>query len=120
RVETGQRGVLGPAVAPTHGLLQGLLALAGRPDRAGDGVALAQPVPLDQLQRHVDVAAAGQVAGGAHERVVVEDVGDGHQHVVLGDLGLRLLDLTLAGGTRGTALVAVATTVASTAATPAV
>src|SRR6185436_9168975 len=41
--------------------------------------------------RHVDVVGAGQVAGGADERVVVEHVQDaGHrdEHVVLVDLRL--------------------------------
>jgi hypothetical protein len=79
-------------------------------------------VALDQLERHVDVAAAGQVPGGAHERVAVEDVedaGDGNEDVVLGD---RRLDgaVDLVAADAGTALVAVAPTVAATTATAAV
>ncbi len=119
RVELGQRRVLLAVAAPADALLLLLLALAGRLDRAGDRVALAQVVALDHLQRHVDVAAARQVAGGAHERVVVEDVedaGHGHEDVVLGDLRLGLLDLVDAGRSGGAALVAVAPAVAATAA----
>ena len=70
-----------------------LLALARLPDGAGDGVALAQAVLLDLGERDVDVVRAGQVAGGADEGVVVEDVedaGDGHEDVVLADVGLGL------------------------------
>ena len=45
-------------------------------------------------ERQVDVVGARQVAAGAHEGVVVEDVEDAgrrHQHVVLEDLGVRLV-----------------------------
>src|SRR5690606_37557334 len=77
RVETHQRVEL---LAP--------LPLAGLAHRTGDDVALAQPVLADLRQRHVHVARARQVAGGAHERVVVEDVEDARdrdEDVVLAD-----------------------------------
>ena len=72
-----------------------LVAVARLADGADDGVALAQVVLLDLAERDVDVARAGQVAGRAHEGVVVEhveDARDGDQHVVVGDLGLDLVD----------------------------
>ena len=50
---------------------------------------------LDLRHGDVHVVGAGQVARGAHERVVVEDVDDaahGHQHVVLGDLDVGDLE----------------------------
>ena len=62
------------------------------PNGAGDDVALAQAVLADLGERDVDVVRARQVAGGADEGVVVEDVEDaGHreQDVVLGDHRLR-------------------------------
>ena len=65
---------------------RGLLALAQCLDRAGDAVTLAQAVLLDHAERDVDVVGPGQVAGRAHEGVVVEhveDAGDGHEDVVL-------------------------------------
>ena len=64
------------------------LAFLGLADRALDHVALAQAVLADLGQRDVHVVGAGQVAGGADERVVVEDVqdaGDRDQDVVLAD-----------------------------------
>ena len=75
-------------------LTAGLLALARLLDGADDGVALAKVVLLDLAERHVDVARPRQVAGGAHESVVVEDVedaGDRDEDVVLADLGLELV-----------------------------
>ena len=68
------------------------LALPRLPDRAGDGVALAQAVLAHLDERDVHVVGAGQVAGGADERVVVEDVedaGDRHEDVVLADRPAR-------------------------------
>jgi hypothetical protein len=52
------------------------LALPLLPHGAGDGVAAAQAVLADLLQGDVDVVRAGEVAGGPHEAVVVEDVED--------------------------------------------
>src|SRR5690606_11589463 len=55
-------------------------------DGADDGVAAAQPVLAHLRHRDVDVVRSGQVAGGADERVVVEDVedaGDGHELLVV-------------------------------------
>ena len=105
RVERGQLGELDPvlgrlgvgavdAVDPHHRVeLLLALALAGLAHLADDRVAAAQAVLAHHRQRQVDVVGAGQVAAGADERVVVEDVEDagrGHQHVVLEDLGVRL------------------------------
>ena len=60
-----------------HALTLGqLLALTGLADCTGDGVALAQAVLLHLAERDVDVARAGQVARGPHERVAVQDVDD--------------------------------------------
>ena len=73
------------------------LALAGLAHLADDRVAAAQAVLADHRQRHVDVVGAGQVAGGAHERVVVEhveDAGDRHEDVVLEDRGVGLVAAT--------------------------
>src|SRR3954469_6085382 len=70
------------------------LALLLLPDRAGDGVALAQAALAYLGERHVHVVGARQVAGGPDEGVVLEDVedaGNGHQDVVLADLGQRLV-----------------------------
>ena len=69
------------------------LALAGDADRAGDGVAAAQAVLAHHVHRHVDVVGAGQVAGGPHERVVVEhveDARDGLDDVVFAQLGVAV------------------------------
>ena len=54
--------------------LVGLLAFLGHPDRAGYRVTAAQAVLAHHVHGHVDVVRAGQVAGGAHEGVIVEDV----------------------------------------------
>src|SRR5690606_20448009 len=70
------------------------LAVAGLADRADDVVALAQAVLAHLGQGDVDVAGPGQVARGADERVVVQDVEDARdrqQDVVLADHRLRLL-----------------------------
>ena len=93
-----------------------LLALGEGLDGAGDGVALAQAVLLDDAERDVDVVLAGQVAAGPHEGVVVEHVQDarhGDQDVVVVD-GLDLL------GAAAVAAAAVAVTVAARATTLAV
>src|SRR5699024_602189 len=69
------------------------LPLARLAHRAGDHVALAQGVLADLGERDVDVVGSGQVAGGAHERVVVEDVEDardGDEDILVSDHGLRL------------------------------
>src|SRR5699024_6549122 len=71
-----------------------VLALTGSLDLTGDRVALAQPRPPDLVHGHVDVAGAGEVAGGAHVGVVVADVqdaGDGHQLIALAHLAVVLL-----------------------------
>ena len=73
-------------------LLPLLLAVTRLAHDTGDGVTATQAVLADQRQRDVDVVRAGQVAGGAHERVVVQhvqDAADGQQDVVLADLGVR-------------------------------
>src|SRR5690606_20176102 len=88
-----------------------VLALARLADGSDDGVALAQVVLLDLAERDVDVRGAGQVAGGAHEGVVVEhveDARDGDQHVVVGDLRLELV--VVASATVAVALAVAATT----------
>ena len=72
------------------------LAFTRLTHRAGDGVALAHAVPTHLRERDVDVVGAGQVARGAHERVVVEDVedaGNRHENVVIGNLRLGLESL---------------------------
>ena len=66
-------------------------AVAGYPHRAGHGVAATQSVLADHVHRHVDVVGAGQISGGAHECVVVEDVenaGDRLDDIVLAQFGL--------------------------------
>src|SRR6478735_2403667 len=73
------------------GLLAAVLAFAGCTDGTHHGVALAQVVLLDLGQGDVDVVGAGQVAGGADERVVlenVEDAGNRQQDVVVGNLNV--------------------------------
>src|SRR5690606_17439105 len=75
------------------------LALAVGAHRTGDGVPAAQTVLADLRHGDVHVVGPGEVATGPDERVVVEhveDAGDRHEHIVLGDLGLAF-----AGG-RGT------------------
>src|SRR6185437_9911206 len=75
------------------------LAFARLTHHTGDGVTLAQPVAAHLGEGHVDVVRAGQVAGRAHERIVVEDVedaGDRHEDVVLADHGLGFTAETLA------------------------
>jgi hypothetical protein len=132
RVERRELGELGPVpgdlrVLPVQGvhadqgveLLPALLALAGLAHGTGDGVAAAQAVAADHRQRHVDVGRPGQVAGGADERVVVEDVddaGDGQQHVVVADLGV---DGVLPALLAGAVAVAAPATVPEAASTPA-
>src|SRR5699024_357902 len=67
------------------------LPLPGLTDRAGDGVPTAQTVLLHLAQGDVHVVGPGQVAAGAHEGVVLQDVqhaGHREEHVVLGDLDL--------------------------------
>ena len=66
--------------------LVGLLALLGHPNRTGHRVTAAQAVLAHHIHRDVDVVRTGQVAGGAHEGVVVEDVEDA---------GYRLDDVVL-------------------------
>src|SRR4051794_32162740 len=91
------------------------LALALGADRADHGVALAQAVALDLAERDVDVVRAGQVPGGPHERVVVEDVedaGDRDEDIVLGDLRLVGGDAGAGAASGGGALAATALAVA--------
>src|SRR6185312_7935716 len=98
----------------------GVLAFARGADGADDGVALAQVVLLDLVQRDVDVVGPGQVTGGAHERVVlqhVQDAGDGQQDVVLGQLGVVDLGLVAVAAAP---VVPVAVALAAVAAAPAV
>ena len=52
------------------------LALPRLPDDTGERVALPKSVAADHRQGHVDVVGPGQITGGPHERVVVEDVQD--------------------------------------------
>src|SRR5205823_11243919 len=81
-VETHQRVELLPA-----------LTLARLPDGTRHDVALAQRVTTYLGERDVDVVGARQIALGADERVVVEDVddaGDRDEDVVLGDDRLGL------------------------------
>ena len=109
----------GVELLPAAGAVLRLLALAGRLDRAGDGVALAQRVPLDQAERDVDVVRPGQVPGGADEGVVVEHVEDaGHrdEDVVVGDLELGLVLLRRPGRAAAALPVAAALPAAATAA----
>ena len=73
------------------------LSVAGLADLAGDRVTAAQAVLADHRERQVDVVDAGQVAAGAHERVVVEhveDAGGRHQDVVVEDDRVGLVTLT--------------------------
>ncbi len=86
RVDAHDRVVLLAALA--------VVALARLADRADDGVTLAQVVLLDLAERDVDVVVAREVAAGAHEGVVVENVEDARdrdEHVILGDLGLEVV-----------------------------
>src|SRR5690606_10289535 len=83
------------------------LAFLGLADRAGDVVALAQAVLADLGEGDVHVVGARQVAGGADEGVVVEDVQDardGDQDVVLVDL--RLLHVVAAPAATAVAVAA--------------
>src|SRR5690606_38554418 len=71
----------------------------GLPDRATDGVTLAQPVLLDHGEGDVDVVGSGQETTRPDEGVVVEDVedpSDRDEDVVLADdrLGVRALPST--------------------------
>src|SRR5699024_3424798 len=84
RVQPHQRIELLPVVA---------LPLAGLTDRTGDGVPAAQRVLLHLAEGDVHVVGPGQVAAGAHERLVrqaVPDSGPRAELVVLGDLALFL------------------------------
>src|SRR5690606_27879582 len=86
RVEADQRVVLVPP----------LLTLAGRAHRAGHRVAPPQAVLLHLRHGDVNVVRARQVAGGADERVVVQDVDDaghGNEDVVLTHLWLTTVAL---------------------------
>src|SRR5699024_952662 len=101
-LELGQRVVLAAVALGADGLLLRLLAVARRLDLTGDRVTLAQAVALDHAHRDVHVVRAGQVAGGADEGVVVEDVEDardGDEHVVLVDLRLDVVELLTAATT---------------------
>src|SRR5919108_146955 len=100
-------------------LLPRLLALAWLAHGAGDRVAATQPVLADHRQRDVDVRRARQVAGGADEGVVVEDVddaGDREQHVAVAHLGV---DVALAAAAAVAVAVAAPAAVAEPAAAPA-
>src|SRR5690606_10605074 len=91
RVQAHQRIELLPLV--------GLFTLARGPHCTGDRVTAAQAVLADEVHRDVDVVRPGQVAGGAHERVVVQDIEDARdrlQNVVVPDLGLAGLAAALA------------------------
>src|SRR5690606_20133411 len=98
RVDLDQRVVL---------LASLLLALVRLLDRADDRVALAQVVLLHLAERDVHVTGPREVAGGAHERIVVKDVedaGDRDQHIVLADLRLELVGVLIAAATTLVAL----------------
>src|SRR5690606_1262237 len=72
-----------------------------------DRVALAQVVLLHLAERDVHVTGPREVAGGAHERIVVKDVedaGDRDQHIVLADLRLELVGVLIAAATTLVAL----------------
>ena len=78
------------------------VALFGYSHRTGDGVATAQSVLADHIHRDVYVVGAGQIAGGTHEGVVVEnveDAGDRLDDVVLTQFGLTAADSVAAAGT---------------------
>src|SRR5690606_10313378 len=100
RVPRVVAAALAAAVAAAVVLLLdlGLLAIARGLDLADDRIALAQARLLDLVHGHVDIAGAGQVAGGAHVGVVVadiEDARDGHQLVALAHLVVVVLRATL-------------------------
>src|SRR5690606_35591235 len=70
--------------------LVALLAFPRDPHGSGDRVTATQAVLADHVHGHVHVVGSGEVAGGPHERVVVENVEDacdGLQDIVLADLG---------------------------------
>ena len=86
------------------------LPIARLPHGTGDRIALAQAVLLDHGERDVDVIGAGQVARGAHEGVVVEDIEDARdrdEHIVIGDLDVLLAE------TAGAALPTIAEPIAA-------
>src|SRR5690606_20744417 len=96
RVERGELGELRPGAHALRGrpvdrveaderveLLALLLALLRLSDGTGDGVTAAQAVLLDLVERDVDVVRARQVAAGADEGVVLEDVEDGDRKSVV-------------------------------------
>src|SRR5690606_307648 len=118
RVQRDQLGELGPVARPlgrhaVHAVqpdqrveLLPTLAFARLAHRSGDGVTLAQAVLADLGQRNVDVVGTGQVAGGPHERVVVEDVQDARDRQedgVLADHRLLVSTLPVAAVTAVTA-----------------
>jgi hypothetical protein len=76
-----------------------LLALAGWASPAGDGVAAAQPVFANLRARDMGIVRPGQVAVGANDGEVVDDVedpGHGQQRTVLmwlaGSAGVGMQD----------------------------
>src|SRR5699024_3112939 len=117
-VQADQRAVLLPVPAAA-----GVLLRAVGLDGAGDRIALAQTVLAHRAHRDVDVAGAGQVAGGADEPVVVQDVqhaGDGDEHVLLAVAGLLLVVLVVAPVAATLAVPATLSAAAAAAAAPAV
>ena len=59
----------------------------------------------NQAERDVDVPGAGEVARGADERVVVQHIeyaGHRHDHIVIGDLDVRLVEVLTARAHRQT------------------
>jgi hypothetical protein len=57
-------------------------------DCTDDGVALAEVVLFDLSERDINVSGTGEVAGGANERIVIENVqdpGDGDENVIIAD-----------------------------------
>ena len=80
-------------------LLALTLALAGQAHGAGHGVTGTQAPAAHVAERHVDIIRAGQVAGGAHEGVVllnVEDAGDRREVVLAAARGAALAALSFA------------------------
>ena len=74
------------------------VAVARHLDGTRDGVTPTESVATDHVHRHVDVVGAGQVAGRAHERVVVQDVEDARhrlEDIVFPHLGVTVV-LTVA------------------------
>ena len=99
------------------------LAFAWLPGHAGDSVTLAKSLLANHRQRDIHIVVSGEVAAGAHEGVVVEDVQNAshrHEHVVLIDVELSIAVAAATSSTAGTAIAAVAESITTATAATAI